>query len=285
MLRRGAQGIPAPAADAAGGLKAALPSGRPLGARRLLLVRRRRPITWTDPEHARVPDSENLLIGALPEEERRRLLARSVRVALLPSQVLCAPGEELAGVYFIANGLVSLVAPIDGVPGPEVGMVGREGMLGAQLALGVDDTALYAVVQCPTQAWRVDADEFRALLSLGGELPRVLQRFAHGWSTQVAICAACLRFHQIEPRLARWLLMSHDRVQDGALHVTHETLAQMLGVRRVGVTRAAGELQRRGLIEYRYGQVRVLDRAGLEQAACSCYGLLRPFAPDEPVAE
>jgi CRP-like cAMP-binding protein len=150
-------------------------------------------------------------------------------------------------------------------------MVGNEGLLGAQLALGVATVPLHALVQGAGTALRIGSAPFRAELARSAALRRVLNRYLYVLMAQLAGSAACLRFHQIEQRLARWLLMSQDRAHDPHFHVTHEFLAYMLGVRRVGITAAAGVLQRAGLIDYRRGELRVLDRPGLEAAACACY--------------
>ena len=174
-------------------------------------------------------------------------------------------------MWFPTEGFVSLITLIEGSPGLEVGMVGREGLLGAHLALGVTTAPLRGVVQGPGTAWRVGAAAFRAEVARSAPLQRDLNRYLYVLMAQLAAATACLRFHQIGPRLARWLLMSQDRAHADHFHVTHEFLAYMLGVRRVGVTAAAGALQRLGLIEYRRGELKVLDRAGLEAAACGCY--------------
>ena len=214
---------------------------------------------------------QNHLIELLPGRDRTRLLAFCEPVELVLADVLCNRGERTRYAYFPIDGFISLIAPIDGKPGLEVGMVGREGMLGAQLALGVASAPLHALVQGPGKAWRVGATAFRAELARSAALRRGLHRYIYVLMEQLSASAACLRFHQIGPRLARWLLMSQDRAHCDSFHVTHEFLAYMLGVRRVGVTTAAGALQRAGLIEYHHGQLTVLDRGGLEAAACTCY--------------
>lgn len=187
------------------------------------------------------------------------------------SEVLCEPGQPTRHVHFPTEGFISLVATHDGSPGVEVGMVGGEGMLGSQVALGVATSPLHALVQGPGVAWRVSADAFTAELAASAGLRKVMNQYVYVQMAQMATAAACLRFHQVGPRLARWLLMTQDRAHADNFHVTHEFLAYMLGVRRVGITGAAGALQDSALIQYHRGNFTVLDRAGLEAAACSCY--------------
>jgi CRP-like cAMP-binding protein len=215
--------------------------------------------------------AENHLIDLLPRQERLQLLAVCEPVQLVLADVLCEPGSATRHVYFPIDGFISLVTRVEGSPRLEVGMVGREGMLGAQLALGVPTSPLHALVQGPGAAWRIPGAAFRRELARNAALRRGLNRYLYVLMAQLASSAACLRFHVIGPRLARWLLMSQDRAHADSFHVTHEFLSYMLGVRRVGITAAAGDLQRDGLIEYRRGEMTVLDRLGLEAAACSCY--------------
>jgi CRP-like cAMP-binding protein len=185
--------------------------------------------------------------------------------------VLVHPGDLTAHVYFPTGSFISLIAMMQGHGGLEVGMVGNEGMLGTQLVLGVTKSPLQALVQGSGPAWRIKSGLFTTELARNIALQRNLKRYVHVTMTQLASSAACLRFHQIGPRLARWLLMSQDRAHASQFHVTHEFLALMLGVRRVGVTTAAGELHRQGLIDYHRGEILVVNREGLEEAACSCY--------------
>ena len=214
---------------------------------------------------------ENHLIESLPRTDRLRLRAICEPVQLVLAEVLCEPGQPTRHVYFPTEGFISLVTLIDGSPGLEVGMVGREGMLGAHLALGVDTAPLRALVQGPGVAWRIGARAFRGELGRSAALRRGLNRYLYVLMTQLATSAACTRFHSLEPRLARWLLMTQDRAHCDSFRLTHEFMAHMLGVRRVGITGAASDLQRQGLIRYHRGDITVLDRAGLEAAACSCY--------------
>jgi len=215
--------------------------------------------------------SENRLIQLLPRADRTHLLAACEPAMLTLSEVLCEPGKPTRHVYFPTEGFISLVTLVVGYPGLEVGMVGREGMVGAQLALGVATSPLHALVQGSGSALRIGSKAFRGELARSAALQRQMNRYLYVLMAQLATSAACLRFHLIGPRLARWLLMTQDRAHADTFHVTHEFLAYMLGVRRVGVTAAAGALQRLGLIEYKRGEMTVLDRPGLEHAACTCY--------------
>ena len=222
-------------------------------------------------EDSVVAVAENHLIALLPRRSRSPLLAICESVQLALGDVLCEPGEPTRHVYFPNDCFISLVTAIDGEPALEVGMVGREGMLGAQLALGVGASPLHAVVQGAGTSRRIEAAPFRRELAKSKALQRAMNRYLYVLMAQLATSAACTRFHSVGPRLARWLLMSQDRAHSDSFHLTHEFLAYMLGVRRVGITGAASDLQRRGLIGYHRGEITVLDRAGLEAAACDCY--------------
>jgi CRP-like cAMP-binding protein len=218
-----------------------------------------------------VPTDQNHLIESLPGKSRARLLAICEPVTLVMGEVLSDTGRPTRHVYFPTIGFISLVTAINGRPTLEVGMVGREGMLGVQLVLGVEAAPLHAVVQGAGAAWRIGGAEFSSELVRSAALQRGLNRYVYVTMMQLASAASCLRFHQIRPRLARWLLMTQDRAHSDSFHITHEFLAYMLGVRRVGITTAASVLQRDGLIRYRRGEIRVLNRRGLKAAACSCY--------------
>lgn len=213
----------------------------------------------------------NQLIDRLPRKDRTRLLALCEPVGLTLAAVLAEAGKPIRHVYFPTDGFISLVAMVDGSPGVEVGMVGAEGMLGAHMVLGIATSPLHALVQGPGTALRISARAFKVELARNPALQRGMHRYIYVLMSQLATSAACLRFHMIGPRLARWLLMSQDRAHSKKFNVTQEFLAYMLGVRRVGITGAAGALQRAGLIEYHRGEITVIDRRGLEAAACSCY--------------
>jgi CRP-like cAMP-binding protein len=218
-----------------------------------------------------VPDNSNRLIELLPRRDRLRLLAQCEQVELVLASVLCEAQAPARHAYFPTAGFISLVALSDGNAGLEVGMVGAEGMLGAALSLGVARSPQRALVQGQGSAWRIGGKSLAAELADSAALRSVLARYVYVLMSQLTTSATCLRFHEIGPRLARWLLMSQDRARADRFRVTHEFLAYMLGVRRVGITAAAGDLQRAGLIEYRRGDLTVLDRRGLRAVACNCY--------------
>lgn len=214
---------------------------------------------------------ENHLIELLPGRARRRLLEIAEEVHLVQSAVLGSAGEPTRHVYFPVNGFISLVTSIDGKPVLEVGMVGREGMYGAEVALRVPTQPLHALVQGPGTAWRVTTGAFSEELQRSAPLQLVMGRYLYVLMAQLACAAACTRFHQIDARLCRWLLMMQDRAHTDTFGVTQEFLSFMLGVRRVGVSAAAAALRDGGLIDYSRGHVTVRNRNGLEAAACSCY--------------
>jgi len=213
----------------------------------------------------------NRLLAGLPGKDRQRVLASCEPVDLVFGDILARVGERIEQVYFPTEGCISLVTPMDGYAALEVGMIGDEGMLGSTLALDTDVSFLHAVVQGSGHAWRMTAAAFRRELQASPPLRRGLHRYLYVLLSQLAQTAACTRFHVVEARLARWLLMTQDRAHSDAIHLTHEFLGHMLGVRRVGVTKAATSLQNKALISYNRGDITILDRGGLEGASCECY--------------
>lgn len=217
----------------------------------------------------------NLLLAALPRKDYTELLARLTPVALVFGDVLYEPGQKIDQVYFPGDSMVSLLTLVEDRLALEVGLVGREGVVGSPLVLGVERSPVRALVQGGGTAMRMSVRSFRTALRRSPALLRGLLRYVHALMSQVTQTAACNRFHVVEARLARWLLMTRDRVRSDEFRLTQDFLSHMLGVRRVGVTEAAGALQRRKLIEYSRGAIRILDGRGLEAAACSCYVILR----------
>ncbi|MEP7181978.1 MAG: Crp/Fnr family transcriptional regulator [Betaproteobacteria bacterium] len=213
----------------------------------------------------------NRLLDTLPGRDLRRVLAGCETIELAFGEVLYTPGERLGYAYFPTRSFISLVMPVDASASLEVGLVGSEGLFGIPLALGADASPVRAVVQGAGSALRMAAARFCGELQRSPALQRNVDRYVLVHLSELAQTAGCTRFHMVEARLARWLLMTQDRARADAFHVTHEFLALMLGVRRVGVTKAAGALQQRGLIHYRRGNVTVLDRRGLKAASCGCY--------------
>lgn len=213
----------------------------------------------------------NRLLEALPSSDLRRMLASCETVELAFAEVLYTPRERLSHVYFPLGSFISLIMPVDNMTSLEVGLVGNEGMFGTPLALGVDVSPVRAVVQGAGPALRMDAPVFCRELGRSEALQRETARYIFVHMSQLAQTAACTRFHVVESRLARWLLMTQDRAHSDNFHVTQEFLALMLGVRRVGVTKAAGSLQEQQLIRYSRGDITVLDRRGLKAASCGCY--------------
>lgn len=217
------------------------------------------------------PRIDNKLLSVLPLADRERLRPQLDWVSLAFGEVLMEPGDSIRHVYFPNNALVSLLTLVDNRYALEVGMVGQEGMVGSGLGLGVNITPVRALVQGGGRALRMRATTFRKEMRQCAALQRGVHVYIHTLMRQVAQTAACNRFHAIDARLARWLLMTRDRVGSDRFPLTQEFLGHMLGVRRAGVTEAAQGLKKRKLVEYSRGVISVIDGRGLVSAACSCY--------------
>ena len=215
-----------------------------------------------------------MFLNALPHEERAPLQSRLERVHLDHEQVLAQPDEPFSHAYFPIDSIVSILSFANGGHAVETGMVGREGMVGVPLFLGLDGDATRAICQVAGDAWRLRAGAFREALARGGHLPALLGRYTQALLAMAMQGAVCNRVHPVEERCARWLLMVHDRVDGDQLLLTHEFLAEMLGVRRASVTVVMGQLQGAGLLTYHRGTVIIRDREGLEAATCECYAKL-----------
>ena len=224
---------------------------------------------------ARGAPIENSLLAAIPRKVYQRLVAGLEPVTLTFGKVLYEPGDTIRHVYFPNKSLVSLLTLADGHLALEVGLIGREGMVGIPLVLGHTVSSVRALVQGSGMAMRMTAALFLKEFRLNLPLQREVYRYTHSLMAQISQTAACNRFHVVEARLARWLLMTHDRVKSAEFRMTHEFLGHMLGVRRVGVTKAAHALQKRNLISYSRGDITILDRIGLVAAACECYEVVK----------
>lgn len=218
----------------------------------------------------------NMLLAALPPGELDHVLEAATPVHLEARNILAHRGAPLDRVLFPLNGILSLVATMLDGAGVEIATVGREGVVGVPSVLRQDPTSpAEVVVQVECDVLIMPAQHFRAMMKDSGRMPELVQRFNHALFEFVAQNVACNRLHDVESRLSRWLLTTQDRIDSDQLPLTHEFLSQMLGVRRASVTEAAGALAERGLIRYRRGSVAVLDRKGLESAACECHSLIR----------
>lgn len=214
----------------------------------------------------------NQILAALPQEEASHFFAQQLEpVQLKLGSTLFMPDERLEYVYFPLEGVVSLLVTLSDGETVESGVVGNEGVVGISAVLGADVTTNQALVQDSGSALRIKTNALRAFIRQDGALHDLLLRFTHTLLTQISQTAACNRIHTINERLARWLLMTHDRVNSDTCELTHDFLARMLGTRRSGVTVAASTLREAGMINYTRGYVSILDREALEQASCECY--------------
>ena len=219
--------------------------------------------------------NQNHLLAALPSAEFDLLAGHLELVPLLLGQMLYEPGGQLQHAYFPTTAIVSLHYVMESGASTESAGVGNEGVVGISLFMGGDTTPSSAVVQTAGHAYRLERRRLLQEFNRAGLFQRVLLRYTQALMTQMAQTAVCNRHHSIEQQLCRWLLLTLDRLPTSELVMTQELVASMLGVRREGITEAAGNLQRAGIISYRRGHIAVLDRAGLEKSACDCYAVVR----------
>jgi CRP-like cAMP-binding protein len=217
----------------------------------------------------------NRLLATLPKKEYQRLLPKLKTVRLVLGEELYEPGDAIKYVYFPNDSIISLISQLSDTAWLEVGMVGNEGMAGLAIFMGVGTSSTRALVQGSGTAMRMSSAAMHTEASRIGSLHRILHRYSHSLLTQVSQSSACNRFHLVNARLARWLLMTNDRLGLEEFPLTQEFLSNMLGVRREGVSKAAGALQAASLIRYSRGMITLLDRRGLEAKSCECYAIIK----------
>lgn len=217
----------------------------------------------------------NRLLAALPAKEYQRLLPQLEQVTLTFSEVIYEPGDTIRHVYFPTDSVISLLAAEGHHASLEVGMIGNEGMAGVSVFMGVEKSRTRALVQGAGACVRMESAALRKESNQVGSFHRLLHRYIHTILTQTSLASACNRFHTLDARLARWLLMTHDRIGSDEFRLTQEFMSNMLGVRREGVNKVAGNLQRHHLISYTRGHVTVLNRRGLERLSCECYRIMK----------
>ena len=227
------------------------------------------------PTTTRAAPVANRLLAALPKKEYQRLLPELEQVPLAFGDILYEPGDTINHVYFPDNGIISLLSKVERQKFLEVGIVGNEGVAGLPVVLGVSASLNRGLVQSAGTAMRMKAATLRKEFKQDGALQSLMHRYLHSLLTQISQSAVCNRFHTVDTRLARWLLMTHDRVGSDEFRLTQEFLSNMLGVRREAVSKAAGALQKQGFVNYTRGHIMILNRAGLEATACPCYQIIK----------
>jgi len=222
----------------------------------------------------------NRLLSALPRNEYERLSRHLELVRLTPGKIFYNPGDIVRYAYFPRGGMICLLSTTESGRTIEVAMIGNEGMAGIPIILRANAAPYQVMVQLAGNALRVRGDVLREEFNRGGRLQDLLLRYTHTLLIQIAQSAACNRFHTVEQRLCRWLLVSRDRVRTDTIHLTQEFLSHMLGVPRTSVTMIAGNLQKQGLITYRRGKIAILNQQRMEAASCECYRLVREVGRD-----
>lgn len=218
---------------------------------------------------------QNALLGLLPEKELETLLPHLEKVSLSLGQSLCESGRQMSHVYFPLDAIVSLLCVMENGASTEIAVVGHEGLVGVSLFMGGETTPSRAIVQSAGVAYRLKAQLLKNAFYQAGVMQKLLLRYTQALLTQMAQTAVCNRHHSVDQQLCRWLLLSLDRLPGDELVMTQELIANMLGVRREGVTESAGKLQRAGLISYNRGHITVLNRTGLEDRVCECYAVVK----------
>ena len=218
---------------------------------------------------------QNSILNALPAAERERLFPHLQLVELPLGKVLYESGGRLRHVYFPTDSIVSLLYVMENGSSAEIAVVGNDGAIGVALFMGGETTTNRAIVQSAGHAYRLTGTRLKREFDLHGELLHILLRYTQALFTQMSQTAVCNRHHSVDQQLCRWLLLSLDRLDSNQLNMTQELIANMLGVRREGVTEAAGKLQKLGAIEYSRGKIKVLNRAQLERYSCECYAVVR----------
>jgi len=218
---------------------------------------------------------DNHILDALPDDERDRLFPHLSFVSMPLGRVLYESGETLRHIYFPTDSIVSLLYVMEDGASAEIAVVGNEGAIGVALFMGGETTPSRAIVQSAGSAYRLEGKRLKLEFNRHGQMLHVLLRYTQSLITQMAQTAVCNRHHSVNQQLCRWLLLSLDRLRSNELKMTQELIANMLGVRREGVTAAAGELQKAGVIRYSRGRITVLDRAKLEQLSCECYSVVK----------
>ncbi|OLO02870.1 Crp/Fnr family transcriptional regulator [Salinicola socius] len=218
---------------------------------------------------------QNLLLAALPHESKKRLVDHLELVSLPLGKVMYESGETMRYVYFPTDSIISLLYVMESGASAEISVVGNEGVVGIALFMGGESTPSRAIVQSGGYAFRLLGQRLKDEFNRHGEMLVLMLRYTQALITQMSQTAVCNRHHSIDQQLCRWLLLSLDRLPDNQITMTQELIANMLGVRREGVTEAAGKLQKLGVIEYRRGHITVLDRPRLEQLSCECYAVVK----------
>jgi CRP-like cAMP-binding protein len=224
---------------------------------------------------ASLPYNDNYLLNGLSEDARKRVFPYLESIQLPLGKVLYEPGDTLTHVYLPTDSIVSLLYVMESGASAEISVVGNEGIIGVALFMGGESTPSRALVQSAGSAWRLPGKRLKEEFNRHAEFMLLLLRYTQALITQMAQTAVCNRHHHIDQQLCRWLLLSLDRLPSNKLTMTQELIANMLGVRREGVTEAAGKLQDLGVIEYRRGAITVLDRVKLEELCCECYAVVK----------